>query len=201
MTSARLSLSIAALALAAACNDKKPVVADKPAAPPVDKPADPPVADKTPPPADKPVAAGWRLFTSKEGNFTIDLPSDPKEQGQGGAMMAMSEFGATDADSRTSGCGIAYAPAPGGGANPEVMLDAMVKGYKANAKVLEEKDIKLGTYPGKSVVIENTSHRKWIRVYVADGKLYINNCGGPFDRGDKDAPTATRVLDSFKLTI
>ena len=38
------------------------------------------------------------------------------------------------------------------------------------------------------------------RLYVIEDKLYIHNCGAPSDRGDKEAPIAMRVLESFKLT-
>jgi hypothetical protein len=189
-----------------ACKDKTPtpVASDKPA----DKPADPPAAPADKPaevpaakPAEpavaaKPGADGWTTYTSKEGKYTIEFPTPPKEQG----MMVMSEFGATDADKRTSGCGMATAPVPNKDAVPKTMLDAMVAGYKADAKVLEEKDITIDKHPGRHLVIENEKHRKWIRVYVVDDKLYINNCGAPFDRGAKDAATAKRVLESFKLT-
>jgi hypothetical protein len=184
------------LAALSSCKDKTPI----PAAPPTDKPADPPAVKPAEPPADKPAdkptAAGWTTYTSKEGKYTIEFPTPPTEKG----MMVLSEFGATDADSRTAGCGMATSPVPNKAADPKAMLDAMAGGYKADAKVLEEKDIKIGKYPGKHLVIENAKHRKWIRVYVIDDKLYINNCGGPFDRADKDAPTAMRVLESFKPT-
>jgi hypothetical protein len=131
----------------------------------------------------------------------MEFPTAPTEKGQGGASMVMSEFGATEADSRTAGCGMATAPVPNKDADPKTMLGAMATGYKADAKVLEEKDITInGKYPGKHLVIENAKHRKWIRLYVIEGKLYINNCGAPFDRADKEAPIAMRVLESFKLT-
>lgn len=196
-----LRLSVALVALVA-CKDKAPEASKDPV-PAADKPADKPVVEK---PAEKPAAVapaaadGWITYTSKEGKYTIEFPTTPKEQAQGGASMAMSEFGATAADDRTAGCGMAVAPVPAKDADPATMLEAMSKGYKTDAKILEEKDIKLGAWPGKHLVIENSRHRKWIRLYVIDGKLYINNCGAPFDRGDKEAPTAKRVLESFKLT-
>ena len=114
--------------------------------------------------------------------------------------MVMSEFGATEADPRTSGCGVAATPVPSKTADPKVMLEGMTTGYKADAKVIEDKDITIEGHPGKSLIIENKRHRKWIRLYVIDALLVINNCGGPFDRGDKDEATAKRVLDSFKPT-
>jgi len=171
-----------------------------PGEPPADKPvADNPVADK--PVADKPTTEGWTTYTSKEGKYTMEFPTAPTEKGQGGASMVTSEFGATEADARTAGCGMATTPVPNKDADPATMLGAMATGYKTDAKVLEEKDLTInGKYPGKHLVIENAKHRKWIRLYVIEDKLYIHNCGAPSDRGDKEAPIAMRVLESFKLT-
>lgn len=64
---------------------------------------------------------------------------------------------------------------------------------------LEDKDVQIGEHPGKSLVVENTSHRKWMRVYMVDGTIYLANCGGPFDRAAADGPIAMKTLDSFKL--
>jgi hypothetical protein len=191
-----------ALMVVMGCKDKAPepkVGPAESAPPPVTKADEPkPAAPAPAPPAAPAPAAGgeWTTYTSKEGKYTIEFPTKPKEQG----AMVMSEFGATDADSRTSGCGMASVPSPNKAADPATVLNAMTAGYKANAKVLEEKDITINGAPGKHLVIENEKHRKWIRVYLINDRIYINNCGGPFDRGDKDAPTAKRVLESFKPT-
>ena len=55
-------------------------------------------------------------------------------------------------------------------------------------------------HPARSIVVENDSHRKWIRVYVVDKAIYVLNCGGPFDRAATDGPIATKTLDSFALS-
>lgn len=208
-----LLMGLVALTASSGCKDKasapgksadKPadIAADKPAetrddtvaAKPADtaaaKPADI-AADK---PATAPAADGWTTYSSDEGKYTIEFPSPPKVKG----MLVTAEFGVTDKDSRTSACGMAASPLPGDESQAATMLNAMTTGYKADATVIEDKDITIGKYPGKSLIVETAKHRKLFRLYVIGNKLYINNCGGPVDRADADAPTAKRVLDSFK---
>jgi len=190
------------------CKDKaselgKP--ADKPADIAADKPAetrDDTVAAKpadtaAAQPATTPAADGWTTYSSKEGKYTIEFPTPPKVNG----MIVTAEFGVTDKDSRTSACGMTAAPLPGDESQAATMLNAMATGYKADATVIKDKDITIGKYPGRSLIIQTEKHRKLFRLYVIGDKLYINNCGGPFDRADADAPTAKRVLDSFKPAI
>ena len=191
-----------ALVAGSACKDKSPTISDKPADPAA-KPADTGSAGDTvaakptdPAPA-APAADGWTTYTSSDGAYTIELPKPPKVNG----MLVTAEFGVTDKDSRTSACGIAATPLPGDASQAATMLNAMATGYKTDAKVIEEKDITIGKYPGKSLIVETPKHRKLFRLYVIGDKLIINNCGGPFDRADADAPTAKRVLDSFKPAI
>ena len=118
----------------------------------------------------------------------------------GQAEIVGAQFGTTASDDRTAMCGVAYmdlgAAAKG---DPKVMLDGATARHKQGAKILEEKDIKIGKYPGRSIVVQNDTHRKWMRVYIVESKIYVLNCGGPFDRGDKDGEVATKTLDSFAL--
>lgn len=203
---------IALLAPACKKDEAKPSTsaAETPAAKPADKPADP--VAKTAEPAVKPtepaVAAApaevtFKTYTSKEGKFTIDLPGEAKEQDQGGMKIVGAEFGVTSADSRTAMCGIAYMALPPAAADgdPKVMLDGATTRHKSgDAKVIEEKDITIGKHPGRSLIVENSSHRKWMRAYIINKSIYLLNCGGPFDRASTDEKVALKALDSFKLT-
>ena len=154
--------------------------------------------------ADKPAAfePKWEKYTSKEGKYTIELPTTPKEQEAQGMKIVGSEFGVTAGDDRTAMCGVAFMALPGDAAkaDPKTLLDGATARHKQNAEVIEEKDLKLGKVPGRSLVVKNASHQKWMRVFVNAGTLYIANCGGPFDRADKDGPIATKALDSFVFT-
>ena len=171
--------------------------ADKPAA---DKPADKPVADKpADTPADKPTGPTWETYTSKDGGFTIDFPSKPEERDQGGMKMVTAPFGTSGADTREATCGVVFMKLPDPKVDPKKVLAGATARHKENAKIIEDKDVKIGKYPGKSLVVENTSHRKWMRVYMVAGTIYIANCGGPFDRAAADGPIAMKTLDSFKL--
>jgi hypothetical protein len=189
---------LVAVAATSGCKDKPAdVVATKPAEPRVDTVAARPADTAAARPPTTPAADGWTTYSSPEGTYSIEFPTPPKVKG----MLVVAEFGVTDKDSRTSACGIAASPLPGDESQAATMLDAMATGYKTDATVIEEKDITIGKYAGKSLVIQTERHRKSFRLYVIKDKLYINNCGGPFDRADADAPTAKRVLDSFKPAI
>lgn len=195
------AVALMAILTATGCKqDSKP-------APSQDKPAT--TAAPTPPPAPTPdaaapaVAAGptWQPYTSKEGGFSIEVPATPKESDQGGMKMVGAEFGTSAGDDRTAMCGAVYMKLPdGASADPKVMLDGATARHKQDAKVIEEKDVTIGKHPGRSLIVENSSHRKWMRVYIVDKTIYVLNCGGPFDRAAVDGPIATRFLDSFKLT-
>lgn len=144
----------------------------------------------------------WEKYTSKEGKYEIELPTTPKEQEAQGMKIVGSEFGVTAKDDRTAMCGVAFMALPGDAAkaDPKTLLDGATARHKQGAEVIEEKDLKLGKVPGRSLVVKNASHQKWMRVFVNAGTIYIANCGGPFDRADKDGPIATKALDSFKFT-
>ncbi|MDQ3368842.1 MAG: hypothetical protein M3680_25745, partial [Myxococcota bacterium] len=165
----------------------------------------------TPPPAATPDAAvaavpaapaelAWESYTSKEGTFSLELPGKPVERPQGTMTMVTAEFGTTAADDRTATCGAVYMALPAGSTDPKVVFDGATARHKQNAKVIEEQDVKLGKHPGRSLIVENDSHRKWMRIYSTGKMIYIVNCGGPFDRAATDGPIALRTLESFKLT-
>jgi len=181
--------------------------ADKPVDKPVDKPPEKPpetgsgsaAATGSGSAAAAPTEPTWEKYTSKEGGFSIDLPSKPQEQVQSGMTIVGAQFGVTAADDRSAMCGVAFMALPDPKADRKVMLEASTARHKEGAKVIEEKDVKMGKFPGRSLVVENSSHRKWMRVFITDKTLYVLNCGGPFDRAESDGKIATKALDSFKL--
>ncbi len=196
-----------ALALVPACKkeNKATPAPDKGSAGPAQEPGvkPQPAPEGTKPeakPADPaPAAQIWDKFTSKDGGFTIELPGKGEERDQGGLKMVGAEFGATTADPRTSMCGAAFMKLPAAD-NAKTILDGATARHKENATVIEDKEITLGKHPGRSLIVENTSHRKWMRVYLVDKTIYIVNCGGPFDRATTDGPLALKSLASFELT-
>ena len=113
--------------------------------------------------------------------------------------MVGAEFGSTASDPRTAMCGAAYMQLPAAD-DPKTILDGATARHKQNATVIEDKEITLGKYPGRSLIVENTSHRKWMRVDLVDKTIYLINCGGPFDRAATDGPIALKALASFALT-
>ena len=214
---------LCALAVTACKKENKTEpAADKAAVKPVDKPADKPndmTADKgsgsamagSDKPADKPAEPAkpekfepaWEKYTSKEGKFEIELPAKPEEQDQMGMKMVGAQFGVTAKDDRTGMCGVAYLDLPKetktDAKTVKAMLDGSVAKHKASGKVVEEKDVKLDKWPGRSIVVDTDKHRKWMRTYVVEKRLYVLTCGTPVDRGEGDTALASKTLDSFKL--
>jgi hypothetical protein len=143
----------------------------------------------------------WEKYESKEGKFTIEFPSKAEESDKGGMKMVGAQFGVTAKDDRTAMCGVVYLDfPPDAKIDTKAALEGGMASHKQNAKVLEEKDLKLDKkHPGKSLVVQNDSHRKWVRMFVVNKRLYVLNCGGPSDRGDADGAIATKTLDSFAL--
>lgn len=208
-------LLVSALALVAGCGKKSDKPADtKGSAGPAHEPEAKPQPSEAAPAgtgSNKPVegaaagsAAGsaaaltWEKFTSKDGGYAMEFPGKVEEKDQGGLMIAGAEFGATATDPRTSLCGAAFIKLPAV-EDPKALLDGATASHKQNATVIEDKEITLGKNPGRSIVIENAQHRKWMRVYLVDKTLYVLNCGGPFDRAATDGPIAQKSLASFTL--
>lgn len=187
-----------AFVLVSACSKDK---AEAPAAKPV---ATPPLAEvKAPEPPLPPAGPTWERYTSKTGGFSLELPGKGEERTQntaaGPITIVGAEFGTTASDTRTSMCGATYADMPDGAGDAKQILGNSLARHKENAKVVEEKDETLQTHPGRTLVVENDKHRKWIGAYVVGKRLYLINCGGPFDRAATDDATARRVLASFQL--
>lgn len=210
----RLGLLVA-LALVTACKQKDtaPAAADKPGSagapgPAQEGSAKPQPSEATPegskpppepPPVDPaPAPIAWDRYRSKAGGFTVELPGKAEEKEQGGLQMVGAEFGVTKDDPRTAMCGVAYMALPAAD-DPKKILEASVARHKQNATVIEDKEITLGSNPGRALVVENASHRKWMRVYLVDKRIYILNCGGPVDRAKTDGPIAEKALGSFAL--
>lgn len=206
---------LVALALATGCNkkEKAPTVETKAGSAGAPGPAQEgsakpqpseatPEGSKPPPtttaaePAPAPIT--WDRFRSKDGGFTIELPGKAEEKEQAGLKIVGAEFGVTKDDPRTAMCGVAYMALPAAD-DPKKILEASVARHKQNATVIEDKEITLGANPGRTLVVENESHRKWMRVYLVEKRIYILNCGGPVDRAKTDGPIAEKMLASFAL--
>ena len=188
-------MTLAILFAATACKSEPKV-----APPAEDKPATPAVTPVAPAPKPvEPAGPTWKPYTSAAGKFSIEFPGEAKESTTNGIQIVGSEFGSTAADSRGAMCGVVFVTTPTVNPDTKAVLDGATAKIKLGAKVIEEKDVKVGKYPGRSLIVENESHRKWQRVYVVDKMLYVLNCGGPFDRAATDGVIATHVLDSFKL--
>lgn len=119
-----------------------------------------------------PAVDEWQTFSSKEGNFTLLLPGQPKEQrqpvstagGQVDAIMYITEVGST-------AFGAGYSDFPGNArqADPQAVLKGARDGAakNVNGTVIEEKSIELAGYPGLEIAVEVPAG-----VAVPGGALY-----------------------------
>lgn len=147
-----------------------------------------------------PVAVvNWVSHTAKDGAYSIELPGKPAESDRSGVKSVDAEFGATDADPRTSLCGVVAMALPDG-SDPAAVLAGATERPKQNATVVEDKELKLGAHPGRSLIVDNPSQRKWLRVYVTDNAMYMLKCSGPVERAEADGPHVQKAFDSFALT-
>ena len=144
-------------------------------------------------------ATPWEEYASKNGAFTIALPSQPIVQEQGEVASVAAEFGMSSSDPRTSTCGVAYSSLGDASTDPKAVLDRVTTRDKQNRKVIEEKDVMLGMHPGRSLIVDTELHRMRKRVYVVGATLYVLTCGGPLDRAARDEQIATKTLVSFAL--
>lgn len=176
-----------------AANDKPIVEAAKPTQP-APKPAEPIVPTK-PQQATEPK---FSRHVSKAGKFSAEFPSKPEERAQGPMTLVAAEFGTTASDTRAALCGVGFMTLPAGAAPKEVTKNALAR-HRESGKIIEERELEIAGHDARSLIVETEQHRKWMRVVVVGQRMYIMNCGGPFDRAAADGPIALRVLDSFQL--
>jgi hypothetical protein len=146
-------------------------------------------------------------FTSRAGGFSVRVPGDMKE-----TVKNVNAPGGKTEVQRT----YLYAPSPAAvylildrdmsalaKANDATIQTALENGRKAaekslNGKLLSEKKVTLGKYPGLEFQIESAKlgiYRS--RVYIADGRMYQVTVMGPKDFAN--SKTADEFLQSFKL--
>ncbi len=150
---------------------------------------------------DKPA---WKEFTSKEGRFKVLMPATPRQSDHD----TESDFGKGVLHMNTARVGdMMY------GANycdfpPTVrdipikaFLDASRDGAIANleGKLVSEKDVRLGKYPGREIRIDVGAGRSLfrVRVFLVEQRLYQAVVFGTHEAAT--SKEADRFLDSFQL--
>ena len=171
------------------------------------RPADAP----TPPAAREHGGASWREFAPWEGRFAVSMPGSPVAS----TMSVESPFGPLSMRLYTltapAQYGVSYMDYPhsieDSGQLREFFAGVRDGGLRTTgAKLIEEKEIMLGTHPGRSFKIQMSGGRVGrVRAYVVKNRLYqLIFTAGEGGAPDAGAPsledTANRFFDSFRLT-
>jgi hypothetical protein len=147
----------------------------------------------------------WKVFTPKDGGFTVKMPSTPTETkkkvtGQLDAIIAVAE-GRNDSYFVVSYCDIPAADLKKG--TEQKRLDQACKGAKDSSggdKLRSEKPITIDGHPGREIFIEkNGEVIARMRIYLVSNRLYqvmVLGNGRVFSAKDNDVGS---FLDSFRL--
>jgi hypothetical protein len=149
--------------------------------------------------------AGWRVFTSNEGSFTIHLPGPPSESKQrvptAAANLDVHLFVVETKDDRAyvvSYCDLPAAEVKPG--NEEKRLDLAREGAVTNSrgKLRSEKEYKVDGYPGRELEIDADKTQIRMRIIVVNQRLYqVMAMGSAKVIRGKDSAL---FLDSFKVS-
>lgn len=149
----------------------------------------------------------WQQFTDSQGGFTILMPVTPaqKKQTQESALGPLDLYSfAASLDEGSVSYVVSYNDFPREVLElpPEILLDSFRSGFIAdrNVRLLDEKEITLGNYPGREFKLEipgkaSVTHR----VYLVKERLYQLVTEVPLDREQDLSDDTEKFLDSFQL--
>jgi hypothetical protein len=150
--------------------------------------------------------SGWKKFTSKEGAFEVLMPGIPSEEKKtlqlGSGSTDLNLF-VVERKKEEAAYIVAYCEFPESslqGASPEQRLDYGRNRAvsRSRGKLVVEKKIKLGSYPGRELRFE-TEGKGLVRqrMFAVKDKLYLVMVAGP--KESAVSVEADKFLDSFKL--
>jgi hypothetical protein len=184
-------------------------------APPVDRPdtniqPPPPVQAPSPTTVAAPAAGEWKEFTSKDGGFTVSLPSTPKEMNHS----QPTPFGKFDVHAfgvslpgNVGGFMVMYFDLPEAVAKEQVSDDQLINGFAQGFKASAPAGATL-TSDVKKVSVNGISGHEFAtevpgkttarcRFFLIKNRLYQQLASGP--KGRVSAADTQRFFDSFKL--
>jgi tRNA A-37 threonylcarbamoyl transferase component Bud32 len=156
------------------------------------------LTSKTPPGPPK----GWQEYRPSRGKFVVWMPGEPTVKHEKAAGTDFDQASVVDAD-RATYYTVVFAEFPNTVfPDPLAALAKACEGAMAsvNGKVLSEKDIKIGDWPGKEVLYESPQikglHGK-MRIYLVGRRMYQLIFNAP--PGAMDGRDANLFFDSFRL--
>jgi hypothetical protein len=149
---------------------------------------------------------GWRVFTSKEGSFSVKLPGAPEERKQRVTTATTTldvYLFLVEAKEEGAAYVVSYSDLPADEVKPgaenkrlDLARDGAVE--KARGKLRSEKKIELDGFPGRELVIETPKDVVIrMRLYAVKQRLYQAMAMGP--GGFAQSKDATLFLDSLRL--
>lgn len=161
----------------------------------------------TPPPADEHNEKAWKVFSSPEGGFKILLPGIPAKESRS-VETRVGWIGLEVFELKTAVASylVTYSDFPRTPDDPQQALkQARERAVEqAKGKVLQEKKVKLGSYPGLELIVETPSTIIKSTFYAVKQRLYQIVILLPTDQRltivKFQDTVAAKFLSSFKLT-
>jgi hypothetical protein len=151
-------------------------------------------------------AAPTQLFTSREGQFTVSMPTTPEQREvsveMAGVKIVIHLFVAESAG-KDRGYAVNYLDVPGGVVAPadvDALLTKVGRGSVVGmqGRMRKMKDIELGRHPGKEFEADIEGGAAALRVYYVQGRIYqVIIAGSGLDPASLEAQD---FLTSFQLT-
>jgi hypothetical protein len=147
----------------------------------------------------RPGSAGekWKEYTWKEGKCSFLLPGKPEEKKSilqlvSGTVTFFAYSGEVPELAKADAATIKKLF--------DSTRDMLLKSLKGEKKVLADKDIKLGTYPGRELkVATEPGSVYWTRLYQVGPRYYQLIVSGPRDAATTKA--AEKFFGSFKVSM
>lgn len=150
----------------------------------------------------------WQVFISKEGGFKLLLPGKPAEQTIPINSPSGSSIFHTFASIGKDGAiyTFAYFDLPGFKNSPDQItsaLDTARNGHIAstNGKLISEKKISLGEYPGREVEAKTPVAIVTSRIYLVKNRMCLTSVFVPEAKAGSETigKNASKFLDSFRI--
>ena len=158
--------------------------------------ASPDVARPNPP-------AGLVQFVSKEGEFSVKMPAEPKTSSQDvdtdvGKVTMHNFF--VETNSGNNAYVVIYADYPSAPNDPVSTVDKAINGQanSAKGKIIEEKKVTLNGWPGETARIENSDMTYLSAAYMAGNRLYQLIFVAP--KGETIPSEVSEFMASFQIT-
>lgn len=146
--------------------------------------------------------AEWPKFKSTEENFTVSMPSEPKQERNSGR----DPFGNGHHIYRLESNGLSYTVSNSVFENPPANPKDIKRTLDfardlvltvTGGKLLGDKEISLDSFPGREVRIEKDKRIWTLRAYVVKGRMYQLMTTEP--KAKEQSPDTAKFFDSFKL--